>query len=94
MKVTNISEGPRGLNAKGGPVLVEPKQTVDVEMADAEYQVSKATGWFEFSGKAEKEDDGLDRDELKAQAKELGIEHAGNISNVKLKELIDAKLAE
>ena len=25
---------------------------------------------------------------------ELGIEHAGNISNVKLKELIDAKLAE
>lgn len=94
MKVTNISKGPRGLNAKDGPVLVEVGQTVDVDMAEAEYKVSKGTGWFEFSGKAEKDDDGLDRDELKAQAKELGIEHAGNISTVKLKELIDAKLAE
>lgn len=94
MKVTNISAGPRGLNTKDGPVLVEPKGTVEVEMSEAEYKVSKGTGWFEFSGKAEKDDDGLDREELKAQAKELGIEHAGNISNVKLKELIDAKLAE
>lgn len=94
MKVTNISKGPRGLNAKTGPVLVEVDQTVDVDMSDAEYKVSKGTGWFEFSGKAEKDDDGLDREELKAQAKELGIEHAGNISDVKLKELIDAKLAE
>lgn len=94
MKVTNISAGPRGLNTKNGPVLVEPKDTVEVEMSEAEYKVSKGTGWFEFSGKAEKEDDGVDRDELKAQAKELGIEHAGNISNAKLKELIDAKLAE
>lgn len=94
MKVTNISAGPRGLNSTSGPVLVEPKDTVEVELSEAEYKVSKGTGWFEFSGKPEKEDDGLDRDELKAQAKELGIEHAGNISNVKLKELIDAKLAE
>lgn len=34
-----------------------------------------------------------ERDELKKQAAELGLEYAGNISNVKLKELIDAKLA-
>jgi hypothetical protein len=34
-----------------------------------------------------------DRDDLKKQADELGLQYPGNISNVKLKELIDAKLA-
>lgn len=34
-----------------------------------------------------------ERDELKKQADELGLEYPGNISNAKLKELIDAKLA-
>ena len=52
MKVTNISKGARGLNAKDGPVLVEPGQTVEVEMLDEEAKVSKATGWFEFGSKA------------------------------------------
>lgn len=56
MKVTNISKGPRGLNTKIGPVLVEPGQTVDVEMEDAEIKVSKATEWFEFGTKATAED--------------------------------------
>ncbi|WP_312416683.1 hypothetical protein [Shinella sp.] len=50
MKVTNISAGPRGLNTKAGPVLVEPKDTVEVELSEAEYKVSKGTGWFDFSG--------------------------------------------
>lgn len=36
----------------------------------------------------------LDRDDLKKQADELGLTYPGNISNAKLKELIDAKLAE
>lgn len=36
----------------------------------------------------------LDRDDLKKQAEELGLEYAPNISTVKLKELIDAKLAQ
>ncbi len=53
MQVTNIDKGPRGLNAKSGPVLVEPGQTVDVELSDAELKVSKGTGWFEF-GAADK----------------------------------------
>nr|WP_278388413.1 hypothetical protein [Brucella intermedia] len=35
-----------------------------------------------------------ERDELKKKADELGIEYAKNISNEKLQELIDAKLAE
>ena len=34
-----------------------------------------------------------DREDLKKQAAELGLEYARNISNEKLKELIDAKLA-
>lgn len=36
----------------------------------------------------------LDRDELKKQAAELNLEYAPNIPSAKLKELIDAKLAE
>lgn len=35
-----------------------------------------------------------DRDELKKQATELGIEYPANVKTEKLKELIDAKLAE
>lgn len=34
-----------------------------------------------------------ERDELKKQADELGLDYPGNISNVKLREMIDAKLA-
>lgn len=49
MKVTNTQNGPRGLNTKSGPVLVEPGQTVDVELTDAEAKVAKDTGWFEFA---------------------------------------------
>ncbi|MBB3144930.1 hypothetical protein FHS21_001331 [Phyllobacterium trifolii] len=36
----------------------------------------------------------LDREALKAQADELGIEYARNVTTEKLKELVDAKLAE
>ncbi len=35
-----------------------------------------------------------DRDALKKQADDLGLEYAPNISTAKLKELVDAKLAE
>lgn len=48
MKITNISAGPRGVNAVSGPVLIEPDQTVEVEITEAEVKVSKGTGWFEF----------------------------------------------
>lgn len=37
---------------------------------------------------------GIDRDELKKQADELGIEYPKNIPGEKLKELVDAKLSE
>lgn len=55
MKITNTQPGPRGVNAIGGPVLIEPGQTADVEMSAAELKVAKATGWFDISGKAKTE---------------------------------------
>jgi len=61
MKVTNISNGPRGINGKDGPVLIEAGETSEVEVNDAELKVAKSTGWFDFGAKAaadaEKKDD-------------------------------------
>jgi hypothetical protein len=68
MKITNTSKGPRGINTKAGQIMLEPGQTVDdVELADAEAKIAKATGWFDFSGKAKAE----------ASATALKAEHAG-----------------
>lgn len=47
--VKNITEGPKGLNSAGGPVLIEAGDTADVDLNDAELAVSQATGWFEIS---------------------------------------------
>ncbi|UXT40935.1 hypothetical protein FY137_06895 [Agrobacterium tumefaciens] len=94
MKVTNISKGPRGLNSTKGPVLVEPGESVEIEINEAELEVSNGTGWFKFEGEAADAGEKLDRDELKKQADELGLQYAANIKTEKLKELIDAKLAE
>ncbi|TPM39590.1 hypothetical protein [Mesorhizobium sp. B2-3-4] len=94
MKVTNNQAGPRGLNTLDGAVLVDPGQTVDVDMADAEMKVAKATGWFSFGAAKAADEGSLDREDLKKQADELGIEYARNIPTDKLKELVDAKLAE
>lgn len=94
MKVTNIEKGARGINAVGGPVLIEPGETVDVEVSDTELAVAETTGWFSFEGAAGDDDQGVSRDDLKKQADELGIEYPKNISTAKLKELVDAKLAE
>lgn len=55
MKITNISQGPRGVNTVSGPVLIEPGQEVEVELSAAEAKVAKATGWFDMSGKAKAE---------------------------------------
>lgn len=88
----NIDKGPRGLNTTKGKVWLEPGETVEVDLAEGE---DAPENWFESSGLPEKGDGKpSERDELKKQADELGLQYAGNISNVKLKELIDAKLAE
>jgi hypothetical protein len=49
--ITNVSKGPRGVNSESGPVLIEPGQTVEVELTEAEAKIAKATEWFKF-GKA------------------------------------------
>lgn len=54
MRITNMQPGPRGLNAISGPVMLDPGQSIDVEMSEAEAKIAKATGWFEF-GKAKSE---------------------------------------
>lgn len=95
MRIKNISKGPRGLNTKQGHRWLEVGEEADVEMTDADAAVSRNTGWFEGFGKsATKSEDVVDRDDLKKQAEELGIEYAPNITTPKLKELVDAKLAE
>lgn len=55
MQIFNKSEGPRGVNTTSGPVLIEPKQSVEVELSEAEEKVSKATGWFDFEGEPKRE---------------------------------------
>jgi hypothetical protein len=57
MKVTNITKGPKGLNALSGPVEVQAGETVDVEMNDAEVASSTRTGWFQFGSKAKAHDE-------------------------------------
>lgn len=49
-KITNTQPGPRGVNAKGGIVMIDPGQTVDVDIDAGELENSRKTGWFEFDG--------------------------------------------
>lgn len=56
MQITNTQKGPRGLNTKAGSILIEPGESVDVELEAAELKVAKSTDWFSF-GK-----DALDHD--------------------------------
>ncbi|KSV95385.1 hypothetical protein [Sinorhizobium sp. GL28] len=51
MKVTNTQKGPRGVNAVNGPVLIEPGETVEVEIFDREKAHIEASNWFEIDGK-------------------------------------------
>jgi hypothetical protein len=50
MKFTNTQPGPRGVNTINGPVLVDPKETVEVEVFARERQHIEATKWFEVEG--------------------------------------------
>lgn len=92
MKFTNTQKGPRGLNTVAGPILVEAGQTVEVELSEAELASAGKTGWFEIEGEPDMPP-ALDRDDLKKQADELGLQYAPNIKTERLKELIDEKRA-
>ncbi|MDO9417028.1 hypothetical protein [Pararhizobium sp.] len=132
MKITNTQKGPRGVNAIGGAVLVDPEQTVEVDVYAREKEHLDASGWFTIKGEYTPNPDGSasatadksvpsdsaeiealkkqladrdaelaklkaagtsEREDLKKQAAELGLDYAPNIGTAKLKELIDAKLA-
>lgn len=56
MLVKNITNGPKGLNAMAGQVVLEPGETADIEISDDELKASKATKWFAFAKDAEKAD--------------------------------------
>ncbi len=50
IKATNTQLGPRGLNSVTGPIMVEPKETVEVKIFEREKEHIEATGWFEIEG--------------------------------------------
>lgn len=61
MKITNIAPGPRGIHTLAGSVVLNPGQTIEADLSDAELKGSKETGWFEFGkGAAKKQDDASD----------------------------------
>lgn len=98
-KITITNTRPGGFGIPGGPVIAGNEGSLEVEQKDwdgvKDHPVVKAwlvAGHLKIDGAVE-EDDGLDREDLKKQASELGIEFARNIAIDKLKELIDAKLA-
>ena len=53
--VTNVTEGPKMLNAIT-PGILAPGDSTDepVEMTEVEYEVAKKTGWFKFGAAAAK----------------------------------------
>lgn len=66
------------------------------QVADRDQQIAELRTKLEAAEKAISEagNQPTEMDDLKKQADELGLQYPGNISKVKLKELIDAKLAE
>lgn len=50
MKITNTQPGARGVNTTTGTVLIDPKQTLDVEVYAREKSHIEASGWFEVEG--------------------------------------------
>jgi len=58
--VTNVSDGPRIINASPAILLRPGESTPDaVEISPEEYEVAKGTNWFAFGAKAA---DPLDHD--------------------------------
>lgn len=53
MKITNVTNGPRGFNAVSGPILLDCKATVEAKVYEREQEHIEATGWFKTSGSYE-----------------------------------------
>ncbi len=52
MKITNADKGPRGVNTIDGLVMLDPGQSVEVDLSEGEAKAAERTGWFEIDGKA------------------------------------------
>lgn len=101
MEVTNNSSAVLVLNGtvdgKAKSFSLAPKETKEFDLIESKANKARIkSGAISVDGKAKSQDDDKpsERDELKAQADELGLQYPGNISTAKLKEMIDAKLAE
>jgi len=58
-KVTNISDGPRGIwTTEGELVMIEVGKFADLDIEDAEGADAEKTGWFEFSDPLDHDFDG------------------------------------
>lgn len=99
MKITNNSKALQGVNTLSGVVYLQPGESRD----DLDFSVEeglhvKTLKFLRISGGEPANEpanpDALDRDDLKKQAAELGLDHPRNIPTEKLKDLVDAKLAE
>ncbi|MCM2293040.1 hypothetical protein NAC44_11975 [Allorhizobium sp. BGMRC 0089] len=91
MKVTNNSKAMQGVHTLHGIKYLKPGQTDDISFTEEGLKQAQRLAFLLIEDDASDSD--LDREDLKKQANELGIEYARNITTEKLKELIDAKLA-
>lgn len=84
LTITNIDKGPRGVNAKGGTVLLDPGQTAELELAEAEAADLSKT-WFKTA--QSKVDDGSKgyEDMTRAALDALAAERKVDISEAKNK---------
>lgn len=103
--LTNTAPGIRGIQTANGLVYFKPNQSRAIEFENSEAGEAMAKrahqrGFVAAKGNDAAEpakpadDKPVDRDDLKKQAGELGLEYPKNIPTDKLKEMIDAKLAD
>lgn len=52
MKITNTSKAPAGIHTHQGLKFVEPDESIEADVTGAELESAKASGLFDFSGKA------------------------------------------
>ncbi len=103
IELTNTAPGIRGIHTVTGLVYFKPGESKSVEFVDEAQAKSAHAAGFVAGGddqtneptKLAKEPEKMvDREDLKKQANELGLDYPKNIPTEKLKELIDANLAE
>jgi hypothetical protein len=94
--IKNTSRAPQGVHTTDGLRFIEPGATRTLDVADDYVDRVKSLPFLDAKwgdDEEETEPETLDRDDLKKQASELGLDFPRNISTEKLKELIDAKFA-